>query len=363
MTANQRILELLTKKRLNNATSDDIEELNALCQKNQINLKELNAFDDILAIKYEISDLPNEKETLNSWQKFSANLDQPIQSLHKHNSSQKKQSYKFTYLAIAAILLIALAFGFFNQEYFFVKKNHLNIVSTQNGSKSKIQMPDGTQVWLNSGSTLTYDDSFGIERRVVNLVGEAFFDVAHDAKKPFIIHTESLTLRVLGTAFNVKSYHNGASSEATLIRGSLEVSFPSRPLEKIVLKPNEKISVTNQNEQKSKDVQKSIKKNLESQPLIALTKVEPSPLDNETIEEIAWKENQLIFRTKNFEDLSLDLERWYNVKIDIKNNNIKDKKFTGIFKNETIFEALEALKQSYAFNYSFDKKTNIITIQ
>lgn len=362
MTANQRILELLTKKKLNNATSDDIEELNALCQANQINLKELNAFDDILTIKYNVSDLPNEKETLNSWKRFNSNVIQAKDEISE-NFSSKRLTRKYWYLAVAAVLIIGLTFGFLNSGSLFIKPNHLNIVSTQNGSKSKIQMPDGTQVWLNSGSTLTYDDSFGIDKRVVNLVGEAFFDVAHDSKRPFIIHTENLTLKVLGTAFNVKSYHNGASSEATLIRGSLEVSFPSRPQEKIVLKPNEKISINNQNKKDLKTLNKPIQITVEVKPLIVLTKVEPSTVDDKTIEEIAWKENQLIFRARNFDELALDLERWYNLKIDIKNNSIKDKKFTGTFKNETIFEALDALKQSYAFNYSFDKKTNILTIK
>jgi ferric-dicitrate binding protein FerR (iron transport regulator) len=361
MMANQRILELLAKKKLNNAALADIEELNGLCQLQQINLKELNKFDDILTIQFTVENTPTQVETLNNWEKFNSKFIQQ-QDQVVENPIHKIGIKKYWYLAIAAILIIALTFGFLNLKSFFVKPNQLNIVSTQNGSKSKIQMPDGTQVCLNSGSTLTYDDSFGVDQREVNLVGEAFFDVAHDAKRPFIIHTENLTLKVLGTAFNVKAYHNAPNSEATLIRGSLEVSFPSRPQEKIVLKPNEKISISNKNSQNLKQLPKQSEKNLVNLPLIALTQVEPISFDNQTIEEIAWKENQLIFRSRNFEDLTLELERWYNLKIEIKNNNIKDKKFTGIFKNETIFEALDALRLSYAFDYSFDKKSNIITI-
>ena len=83
---------------------------------------------------------------------------------------------------------------------------HSNEVSTQPGSKSKIQLPDGSTVWLNAGSKLTYTKDFGKEIREVTLIGEAFFDVTKMKEKPFIIHTSSINIKVLGTAFNVKAY-------------------------------------------------------------------------------------------------------------------------------------------------------------
>jgi transmembrane sensor len=81
-----------------------------------------------------------------------------------------------------------------------------NLVSTKNGSKTKIQLPDGTQVWLNSGSKISYGNDFTGSMRQVNLKGEAFFDVVKDPARPFIIHTDAIDITVLGTAFNVRSY-------------------------------------------------------------------------------------------------------------------------------------------------------------
>ena len=79
-------------------------------------------------------------------------------------------------------------------------------ISTKNGSKTNVLLPDGTTVWLNAGSKLTYDKTYGNTLREVTLTGEAFFDVVHNAEKPFVIHTSKINIRVLGTKFNVKSY-------------------------------------------------------------------------------------------------------------------------------------------------------------
>src|SRR5437588_18774 len=77
---------------------------------------------------------------------------------------------------------------------------------TQNGSRTNLVLPDGTRVWLNAGSRITYDKNYGITLREVGLTGEAFFDVAHNSGKPFVIHTARIDIKVLGTRFNVKSY-------------------------------------------------------------------------------------------------------------------------------------------------------------
>lgn len=261
--------------------------------------------------------------------------------------------------SIAASLIITLSIGFLFFKNVIHNADKLNIISTQNGSKSKVQMPDGTEVWLNGGSKITYNDQYGINTRTVTLIGEAYFDVKHDSKHPFIILTKNLTLKVLGTAFNVKAYDTESESEATLIRGSLEVSFPTRPNEKIVLKPKEKVSFVDNNF----NIKPSEVVKIEQQkPMISLTKVDYLPKEK-LIEEIAWTDNRLIFRSKEFKELALDLERWYNVKIEIQSNKIKDKKFTGIFKNETVLEALDALRQTYSFSYVLNKTTNTIIIK
>lgn len=355
MAEKDRFLELLVKKKLNNATLGDIAEFNLLCkdfEKEDINFDEL---DNLLHLKYTSTNLPTEKETLNNWEKFITKAN------YLEAKSDKKiinKRIKYIVTTIAATVLILLGFS----TYFYLSIPHsskLNIISTQNGSKSKVEMPDGTQIWLNGGSKITYDNEFGIKTRTVTLTGEAFFDVKHDAKHPFIIRTKNLELKVLGTAFNIRDYDKENESAATLIRGSLEVSFLNRPNERIILKPNQKVSYSHKTVTKST---KQLKINVsQTNPIISVSNIDFSP-KTKAIEEIAWVDNKLIFRSKTFEELALDLELWYGVKINIEKDNIRGKKFTGVFKNETVFEALNALKQTYTFDYVFDKATNTITI-
>jgi len=361
MENKERFLELLAKKKLNNATLNDIAELNLLCKKLHVNLHDLNDIDDFLELKFSPKYLPTVSQTQKSWEKFKSKVNQPdLESQPdvplKSISNSKS---KLIYTALAAMLTISLSIGLLLFNRYDTSNSKLNIVSTQYGSKSKIQLPDGTEVWLNGGSKITYRNDYGAHTRTINLNGEAYFDVKHDSRHPFIIYTKNLNIKVLGTAFNVRAYKEESTSEATLIRGSLEVSFPNRPNEKIFLKPKEKVSFMAISQAKFGDAQNE--EITPSKTMISLSKIEYSPKEK-LIEEIAWRENTLIFRSKAFIELALDLERWYNVKIEIENENLKYKKFTGIFKNETVLEALDALKQTYSFDYSVDKTNNKIVI-
>ncbi|MEP6750604.1 MAG: FecR family protein, partial [Bacteroidota bacterium] len=110
--------------------------------------------------------------------------------------------------AVAASLIIVLIFIYTEPLSINKKVNHIaqNTVSTRKGSKSNIQLPDGTMAWLNADSKLTYDESFSGDFREVSLEGEAYFDVVKDKSRPFIIHTKTIDIKVLGTAFNVRAY-------------------------------------------------------------------------------------------------------------------------------------------------------------
>jgi transmembrane sensor len=112
------------------------------------------------------------------------------------------------------------------------------------GSRRSLLLPDGTHVWLNAGSRIHYDpDMLQKDARVITLSGEAFFDVARDKDRPFIIHTSKIAIRVLGTAFNVKAYPLDRVTETTLMGGSIELTINSKPYQKIILKPKEKFAL------------------------------------------------------------------------------------------------------------------------
>jgi transmembrane sensor len=237
----------------------------------------------------------------------------------------------------------------------------LNEVVTANGSRTHLTLPDGTRVWLNAGSHLTYDKNYGSARREINLTGEAFFDVASNPRQPFIIHTPRMDVRVLGTSFNLKSYAADKTTEATLVRGSIAVSIKNRPDETIILKPNQKLIVTN-----------DLTTLLRHQPgqsrtvsdSAAQISIRPPSYERNTgaMIETSWVNNKFIFKDEDFGTLSKDLERWYGVSIRLTDPAQADWRFTGNFEKENIRQALDALKLTANFNYVIqENQIQIIT--
>jgi len=268
----------------------------------------------------------------------------------------------FAGLAILGILAIKTLIIPPNKTQQAPQDKNLSEISTRNGSKTHLVLPDGTIVWLNAGSKISYDKNFGNALREVSLTGEAFFDVVHNAEKPFIIHTSKIDIRVLGTRFNVKSYPADKTTEASLIRGSIEVSFHDRPNEKIILKPNEKIIVANYPEKLS-DVPARPEKNADrEQPIMAIHTLTHLP-QSAGIAETSWVENKLTFQDESFRDLAKDMERWFGVSIRFDNSNRDTLHFTGSFENESVQQALEALKLTKAAaDFHYNIRNNDILI-
>jgi len=234
-----------------------------------------------------------------------------------------------------------------------------NLVSTRNGSKTKLQLPDGTEVWLNSGSRISYGNDFTGATREVTLKGEAFFDVVKDPARPFIIHTDAIDIKVLGTAFNVRSYPEEKITETALIRGSVEITLRRSPDKRIVLKPSEKLIVKND----STSVQENKEKDAlaKPSPLLSLTKVHyvDRTRDSSTLE-MLWTKNKLVFDGETLQEVALKLERWYGVHVAIQSDKLKNTEYNGVFEDENISEVLYALQLTGNFNYSIKKKEVII---
>ncbi|MBI1781230.1 MAG: FecR family protein [Sphingobacteriales bacterium] len=229
----------------------------------------------------------------------------------------------------------------------------LQKIETTNGTKTNTILPDGSKVWLNSGSRLTYK-TFNNSLREVVLEGEAYFDVIKDPKRPFIVHTNVIDIKVLGTAFNVKSYPDEKTVEASLVRGLIEVTRLDKPDQKVLLHPNEKITVlkkATQDISAKSPVNNALKVNpVENYKISGFTYAK---LDKSVIE-TSWTQNKLAFEDMPFDDLAVQLERWYDVKINFRDDKSKKLVFRGSFVNETITEAMEALKLNGDFNYKIN---------
>jgi transmembrane sensor len=224
-------------------------------------------------------------------------------------------------------------------------------ISTHNGSKTHLVLPDGTLVWLNAGSRITYDKNYGVTHREISLIGEAFFDVVHNAERPFVIHTAKIDIKVLGTRFNVKSYPLDKTTEATLVRGSIEVSIKARPDEKIILKPNEKLVVANDDSTLQRKSPGRLADINES-----LVNIRKPTYESGTgaIIETSWVDNKLIFQDEEFGELAIKMERWYGVTIQFNDPELAQWRFTGAFQNETIQQALDALTLTADFTYKME---------
>lgn len=263
--------------------------------------------------------------------------------------------YVLAGLSFAAIIIVLIMMWPMGQTTQPAPQN-LSEISTRNGSRTRINLPDGSVVWLNAGSKLVYDKNFDSKLREVSLTGEAYFDVVKNPDKPFIIHAGKMDIKVLGTLFNVKSYPGEAHTEASLIHGSIEVILKDRPAEKIILKPNEKIIVANEPEPTENNAKKA---NVRNEPIVAIRHLNYEPKDS-TIIETSWVENKLIFQDEAFKEMAPRLERWYGVNIRFKNDKVRQLRFSGTFTRETIEQALAGLKITGGFNYNISDSTILI---
>lgn len=260
---------------------------------------------------------------------------------------------RIAWSAAAAAVIVIAWFSFLRPGKTSIEGKSLakNTISTKRGSKSKVQLPDGTQVWLNAESKIVYNESFQGKIREVQLTGEAFFDVVRDESRPFIIHTNTIDVKVLGTAFNVRSYANEKNTETSLIRGLVEVTLRDNPDKKIILKPNEKLVVPNRPANENKAGAQDTKK-----LTFMLGRVNYQLKDSSVIETL-WVKNNLAFDNESLEDIALKIERWFDVKVTITKESLKQKKYSGFFEEEDLPQILEALKLAAGdFNYSINKK-------
>lgn len=234
------------------------------------------------------------------------------------------------------------------------KEIQYNTLSNPRGSKAvSLTLGDGTVVLLNAGSSLRYPTAFSGKLRKVEIMGEGFFDVVKAANRPFIIHTAKMDVRVLGTRFNVKAYREDKTTETSLIMGSIEVSLKNNPGKKYLLKPNQKLILSN--DQPVKAAKIGVEGAL---PEIAGNRVAIMPLTylagTETNIESSWTKNLLSFEDEAFVDVARRMERWYNVSIEFKNRRWENKFLSGSFEKESLEQALKTLKYTTGFNYKIE---------
>jgi transmembrane sensor len=370
MSVQENFWILFSKKITNEATLSELKEFEDLILENPEWQYAIQNIEDLW--KYKPKE--NTIETEDAFMLLMNRIKEKSLTVEDENSkvpgivpTKRKMGW---YWAAATVIVVVSALGFGRM---FIRQNakkstirEVNEITTRLGSKSKVELPDGSVVWLNAGSKLTYDKNFGQDIREVSLSGEGFFDVTKMKEKPFVIHTSSIDIKVLGTVFNVKAYPQDKRTETSLIRGRVEVRIKSRPNDNpIILTPNEKLIVENNAvvETKKKEIKKVVEDTADINSMNTIMSIDKLKYNNidSSLAETSWINNKLIFRDESFEDLAVQMERWYDVSIEIKDPVLRQKKLNGTFETETIDVALGEIKEM-GISFKYEHTGNKIII-
>ena len=237
------------------------------------------------------------------------------------------------YAAVVAIIIAVGCISYWQGEV-NVKDTFADIsVEAPLGSKTKLYLPDGTLVWLNAGSRMTYSQGFGVDNRKVELEGEGYFEVKRNEKIPFFVKTKDLQLQVLGTKFNFRDYPEDHEVVVSLLEGKVGLNNLLREEKEAVLSPDERAVLNKAN---------------------GLLTVESVTASNAS----QWTDGYLFFDVELLPDIAKELERSYNVKIHIANDSLKTFRFYGNFvrREQNIQEVLEALASTEKMQYKIEER-------
>lgn len=249
---------------------------------------------------------------------------------NKENQKRKLLIHRLThiYSEVAAILLLPLiiaggvTFGYLGKlSNTTVEQSVSSVIHAPMGARVSFNLPDGTVGWLNSGSSLTYSLPFNSNRKIA-LDGEAWFDVVHNEKSPFEITAGNSKVKVLGTSFNVSAYREDYI-EVVLQNGKVEF-YPGNLSQKITMAPSQKLVLIDGK--------------------IDLKVIDPSKYK-------AWTDGKLVFRGDNMEEVAGRIERWYNVKVLLADQNLKKFSFRATFEDDSLEDVLHLLSLTSPIGY------------
>ncbi len=294
-------------------------------------------------------------------------------NLMNDERSVKRKNAFIPFLKVAAIVVVSFGLAFLAFSLLENKKSSTDLVyteiETRAGEKSQITLPDGSKIWINACTKLRYPNNLQQREIELYLDGEAFFDLKKIPDRRITVRTSQINVKVLGTAFNVKSYKDDDVIETTLVRGKIEIENQTGKKagnKTVTLKPNQSAtfikSSNNLSLKEFNEVRINTTEDLDNLKKIATSKnsnlVVMNSVNPET--QTSWKEGRLSFRKETFENLAKMLERWYDIKIEIKDQELKKSRFSGSFDKETIEQALQALSYPVPFKYKIEKDSVLI---
>ncbi len=242
------------------------------------------------------------------------------------------------FLKIAAVIALTLSVTLFVQRK-SEDNDHIvmNTISVPGGQRVNLTLSDGTNLWLNACSTMEYPAVFSKDKREITLDGEAYFEVAHNRDKPFIVHTKKCDIEVLGTKFNVEAYSNKEVFETSLMEGIVKVFLVNNATHSLILTPNNRVYL--------------------KEGRLVIGKIE----DFETYR---WKEGLICFKNLSFPEIMLKLEKYFDIKIIVRNKQVLNYVCTGKFRQaDGVDYALRVLQKDVSFKYERDENNDVIYIK
>jgi ferric-dicitrate binding protein FerR (iron transport regulator) len=318
------------------ATDDELQKLSEWLKESDENKQLFNEFNE----SYQFADISVKGwiyDTDTSWKQ----LKNRIHSEQKLGKIRMLTSGQLNWLRVAAVITMLLMVGsmarlLMNQSQNEFNNQKLSVIAPS-GQKSQMILQDGTRVWLNSGTELTYIYDVDDNKRIVTLDGEAFFDVAKDKVRPFVVETDGVDLVVYGTRFNVHSYKDERIIATTLEEGSVGVKVHASGKEWL-MKPGQQCIYNKE----SKAVE-----------------VEETNVSFYT----AWTSNKLIFDDNTFIEVVRKLERWYGVQIELEEELFTSERFTLTITHESLTEVMELIKVVAPIQYTINERNVRITKQ
>lgn len=309
-------------------TSD--ERLELICRiENDCRLKaEFIRLQNLNAVSQLSSHPTDRNEGIRNFKRFTSQI--------KKNTQRKFFTLVVKYAAMALILIASTVWTtlYFSES---AAKPMMNRLYVPSGQRAQLTLQDGTEVWLNAGSTLIYPSHFSGKTRKINMTGEAYFDVAEDKKHPFIISTQHINMKVLGTQFNVYSYPNAGYIQTELVTGSLKIYQMDNKKNSVILKPNE-------------------------QAIIRGSSMTVGNINNP--EHLLWKNGIYSFNNERLIDIIEKLQLYCDVKIVVEDPEIFNVRYTGKFRQrDGIDEILQILQKIQSFRIERDNENNIITLK
>lgn len=252
----------------------------------------------------------------------------------RHKAEKRNSNSKRIISTLAAVMALIMVFSFFlfknNYKKDILTSHDVIVKSTEKGIKSNFMLPDGTKVYLNSESRLTFSQPF--DKRHVSLVGEAFFEVAEDPSNPFMVNSNEINVTALGTIFNIRAFPGEEKINVMLIEGKVRVDMRrAEGFDSKVMNPGEKISISISDDE------------------VSHLKVDPH-------NDYVWKEGILVFSEVSFEKFVAEIERWYGVHVIVNTPPQKKWNFKGRFENESLQVVLESAGYTEGLIYSINGK-------